>query len=167
MLQARILLEWHTKKEEWQRIHEKLESIRMQDEDLTKKIAELRKRIQSLGEPGDEDIDGKIALALARQELWMAEKEVERLVDFRFNEEILLREQEMDCQQAIDDLEKRITKDTFKIYEEVSEVCENPIVEVKRRSCMGCFLPLSMPTMNEWRKGKKIVRCEVCGRILV
>lgn len=97
----------------------------------------------------------------------MAEKEWERFQDDRFNKEMELRVQEENCRQELIELEGKISQETFQMYKEVSEICDNPVVEVKRRSCMGCFLPLSVSTMNAWRKGKKLVRCDVCGRILV
>ncbi|HBI03609.1 MAG TPA: hypothetical protein DDY49_06225 [Paenibacillaceae bacterium] len=167
MLQSRALLEWHLKKTEWEEIQGKLKNFREQAEQLQEKLLALKNKIESLGEPDQQDIDGKIAYALASQELWMAEKEWERFQDQRFNDEMMYREQEEICRQELDELESTISRETFQTYEEVSEFCDNPVVEVKRRSCMGCFLPLSMITMNAWRKGKKLVRCEVCGRILV
>jgi predicted nucleic acid-binding Zn-ribbon protein len=167
MLQSRALLEWHLKKIEWQNIREKLDNIQVKEEELKGKLLEIKKKLENLGEPDEQDIDGKIAFALASQELWMAEKEWERFQDERFNNEMLYREQEEICRQELDELKGRISRETMQTYEEVSEFCDNPVVEVKRRSCMGCFLPLSIPTMNAWRKGKKLVRCEVCGRILV
>lgn len=167
MLQSRALLEWHLKKTEQKNIQEKLNSLRVQEEELRSNMIALKSKIESQGVPDEQDIDGKIAYALESQELWMAEKEWERFQDQRFNEEMMYREQEEICRQELDEMEERITPETFQTYEEVLEFCENPVVEVKRRSCMGCFLPLSVPTMSAWRKGKKLVRCEVCGRILV
>lgn len=167
MLEARALLDWHLKKEELQNLEKKLHDLRKREEELSEKRVQLKKNIQSIGEPREEDIDGKIAMALASQELWMVDKEWEQFLDDRFNEEITLKERMDACQEEIEGLERGISAHGRRLYEEISEVCDPPVVEVKRRSCMGCFLPLSMSTMNEWRKGKKLVRCEVCGRILV
>jgi predicted nucleic acid-binding Zn-ribbon protein len=167
MLQSRALLEWHLKKGEYEKIQEQLKNLREEEESLLEKREKLRKKVESMGQPDEQDIDGKIAYALASQELWMAEKEWERFQDDRFNKEMELRVQEENCRQELIELEGKISQETFQMYKEVSEICDNPVVEVKRRSCMGCFLPLSVSTMNAWRKGKKLVRCDVCGRILV
>lgn len=167
MLEARVLLDWHLKKEELLNLNKQYQDLRKKEEELSDKRMQLKRNMQSLGEPAEEDIDGKIALALAGQELWLVEKEWEQFLDQRFNEEIALKEQMDVCQEELEELEKGISVEGRRLYDEISEVCDPPVVEVRRRSCMGCFLPLSMPTMNEWRKGKKLVRCEVCGRILV
>lgn len=167
MLEARALLDWHLKKGELLNLEKELQDLRKREETLSDKRIELKRNIQAIGEPKEEDIDRKIALALAAQELWLIEKEWEKFLDERFNQEIFLKEQMEVYQEEIEEMEREISSDGRRLYDEISEVCDPPIVEVRRRSCMGCFLPLSMPTLNEWRKGKKLVRCEVCGRILV
>lgn len=41
------------------------------------------------------------------------------------------------------------------------------IAVVKKRACGACFTNLPPQTVNEIRKGMKVIACETCGRILV
>ena len=51
MLEARALLDWHLKKVELLTIEKKLHVLRKREEDLTDKKIQLKRNIQSLGEP--------------------------------------------------------------------------------------------------------------------
>ncbi|WCK53450.1 C4-type zinc ribbon domain-containing protein [Aneurinibacillus sp. Ricciae_BoGa-3] len=167
MLQSRKLLEWHAAQAEVDKIQKEIARIKEEETAHTASVQSLREKVENLGAPAEEDIDGRIALALAQQELWMAEKEYERFNETVFDREMDARERLREWKDKAVELAGSISPEAFDIYHTVAQTKRNPIVEVKRRSCMGCFLPLSVAKMDEWRKGRHIVQCEECGRILV
>jgi uncharacterized protein len=167
MLESRKLLEWHAAQAEADQIKKEIKRINEEEAAHTAAVHSLREKVQSLGAPPETDIDGRIALALAQQELWMAEKDYERFNETAFDREINARERLQEWEDKAAELAADISPEAFEIYHTVAQNKRNPIVEVKRRSCMGCFLPLSVAKMDEWRKGRRIVQCEECGRILV
>jgi predicted nucleic acid-binding Zn-ribbon protein len=167
MMEARKLLEWHQAKEKRQEIQRELDKLKEKEAELTARRRETEAKIEQLSNPENDDIDGKIALKLAEQELWLIDKDIERFMEDKFEKEFTLRESKREWGEKIAELEALLSKEAIALYETIRENKPNPVVEVRRRSCMGCFLPLSVIKMEEWHKGKSLVTCDECGRILV
>ncbi|AMA72377.1 MULTISPECIES: C4-type zinc ribbon domain-containing protein [Aneurinibacillus] len=167
MVEARKLLEWHQAKEKIKAVQQALDQLKEREAELEAKRREVEAKIKQIGEPADDDIDGKIALALAQQELWLVNKDTERFMEERFEKEFSLHESKREWEDKAAGLEASLSLKALELYYKVKENVENPVVEVRRRSCMGCFLPLSVAKMEAWHKGKPLVTCDECGRILV
>jgi predicted nucleic acid-binding Zn-ribbon protein len=167
MTEARKLLKWHEAKQKIKVVQKQMDELKQREAELTAKRKEAEEKIRSIGTPAEDDIDGKIALALAQQELWLVDKDSERLFEEKFEKEFSLRESKREWEEKIKEYEESLSGEALALYNKVGENVENPVVEVRRRSCMGCFLPLSVVKMEEWHKGRSLVTCDECGRILV
>ncbi|MBN6186153.1 hypothetical protein JQN58_04050 [Aneurinibacillus sp. BA2021] len=167
MMEARKLLEWHQAREKSRAVQNELDEWKAQETVLAARRKEAEEKIKRLGTPSPDDIDAQIALKLAEQELWLVDKDTERFMEERFEKEFALREQKREWEEKAARSEAELSKEALALYDRIRENITNPVVEVKRRSCMGCFLPLSVVKMEEWHKGKSFVLCEECGRILV
>lgn len=61
----------------------------------------------------------------------------------------------------------KIEPDHLKLYDSVRKrTPENPLVHVKQGSCGGCYFTVLAGNLVEVHRGKEIVRCTNCGRIL-
>lgn len=165
--EARKLLKWHEAKGKVKVVQEQIEAVKQREAELARKRKEIEAKIQSIGTPAEDDVDGKIALALAQQELWLVDKDAERLFAEKFEQEFSLRESKREWEEKVKEYERSLSEKARALYDQIRENKENPVVEVRRRSCMGCFLPLSVLKMEEWRRGRALVTCDECGRILV
>jgi predicted nucleic acid-binding Zn-ribbon protein len=81
-------------------------------------------------------------------------------------EEFAIRQQHMDLQFELEQLKGSIPTEILSLYDELAERFERPVVEVKNKSCLGCFMPLSMVNLSAWRSAKGVVQCDQCDRIL-
>lgn len=167
MMEARKLLEWHQAKEKGRVVQKELDEWKAKETELTTRRQKAEARIRQIGKPSSDDIDAQIALKLAEQELWLVDKDAERFMEERFEKEFALREKKREWDERVASKEAELSKEALALYHDIQESMKNPVVEVKRRSCMGCFLPLSVAKMEEWHKGKSFVLCDECGRILV
>ncbi|CEH29661.1 Zinc ribbon domain protein [Aneurinibacillus migulanus] len=167
MTEARNLLEWHQAKEKGAAAQRELDEWRAREEELAVRRKEAELKIKQIGTPAETDIDNQIALKLAQQELWLVDKDTERFMEERFEKEFALRESKHEWDVKAAEREAVLSREALELYYRIGENISNPVVEVKRRSCMGCFLPLSVVKMEEWHKGKTLVTCDECGRILV
>ncbi|MED4728521.1 putative zinc ribbon domain protein [compost metagenome] len=167
MTEARNLLEWHQAKEKGAAAQRELDEWRAREEELAVRRKEAELKIKQIGTPAETDIDNQIALKLAQQELWLVDKDTERFMEERFEKEFALRESKHEWDVKAAEREAVLSREALEMYYRIGENIPNPVVEVKRRSCMGCFLPLSVVKMEEWHKGKTLVTCDECGRILV
>ena len=168
MKEARSLLAWHRVRQECRRIEEKLSLLRAEEKEIAERRKEAEQKIASIGTPAEDDVDGKINLALAQQELWLVNKDEERFFERRFVEESRLREKKREKEEEAEQYQSMLSTDTLALYNRVRErISDNPVVEVRRRSCMGCYLPLSVAQMEEWERRRSLIVCEECGRILV
>ncbi|GED12725.1 C4-type zinc ribbon domain-containing protein [Aneurinibacillus migulanus] len=167
MTEARNLLEWHQAKEKGAAAQRELDEWRAREEELAVRRKEAELKVKQIGTPAETDIDNQIALKLAQQELWLVDKDTERFMEERFEKEFALRESKHEWDVKAAEREAVLSREALELYYRIGENIPNPVVEVKRRSCMGCFLPLSVVKMEEWHKGKTLVTCDECGRILV
>ncbi|WP_286884267.1 C4-type zinc ribbon domain-containing protein [Aneurinibacillus sp. UBA3580] len=167
MIEARRLLEWHQAKEKRQAVQKELDKLRAREEELAARRQEAEAKIRRIGEPSPDDIDGQIELKLAQQELWLVNKDTERFMEEKFEKEFALMETRREWEEKTAEREASLSPEALALYHRIRENISNPVVEVRRRSCMGCFLPLSVAKMEEWHKGKSLVTCDECGRILV
>ncbi|BAU27279.1 hypothetical protein DFP93_11329 [Aneurinibacillus soli] len=168
MKEARSLLIWNRVRQECSRIEEKLALLKAEERELMERRRAAEQKITSIGTPSDDDIDGKINLALAQQELWLVNKDEERFFERRFTEESSLREKKREKEAEAKRYKAALSADTLALYHRVIDLIpDNPVVEVRRRSCMGCYLPLSAAQMEEWERGRRLIVCGECGRILV
>lgn len=168
MEEAQSLLMWDRVRQECSQIEEKLASLKEEERELMERRRSAEQKLEALDTPADDDIDGKINLALAQQELWLVNKDEERFFERRFTEESILREKKREKEAEAERYKALLSANTLALYHRISDLIpDNPVVEVRRRSCMGCYLPLSAVQMEEWERKQSLIVCEECGRILV
>jgi len=165
MLPAKKLLLWHQGKQALQRLKEEWQREEAEAREAEQKVERLEARRSSIPAPANDD--EQLALMLLEQELWMAKKEQEQLRELweqtRSGLQQAIQQQQFDLLQ----MEQELDEAFLTVYFRLAETKENPIVEVRNRACMGCFLPLSMQKLQEWRRGSGVVVCDECERILV
>jgi len=105
------------------------------------------------------EFEGKISReeALAAEEKRKLEQQLE---DAKREMKVLTEEKES--------LVSRLSRHVRSRYERVAGGKGGiAIVAVKNRACGACFTNLPPQTVNEIRKGLKVISCETCGRMLV
>jgi predicted nucleic acid-binding Zn-ribbon protein len=165
MRRAKRLWLWHEAKEQVNA--ERAEKLRWEQERqlLADHVRQLEAKLALL--PAPVTTDEEISKLLLEQELWTARKDWERLVE---QSEERLAELEQSIRQrefAILQLEQELDEEDVRQYHRLAENKARPLAEVRNKSCMGCFLPLSLSKLDEWRRAKGLVYCDECGRILV
>lgn len=165
MLIGRQLLQWHQAIQQIEQAENQLSLIRQEEQTLKEKVDHLEQQLAAQS-PSD-DPDRQIARLLIEQELWMAQNTWQRMCEQSAEKRVAIKQvieasrfERLELEQGLDEV-------TLAEYQRVSESKQNPIVEVRQKSCMGCFLPLSVSNLAEWRRGKGLVFCHECGRILV
>ncbi|MGD8189049.1 C4-type zinc ribbon domain-containing protein [Brevibacillus ginsengisoli] len=165
MLPAKKLFEWHKVNETIAHANQELDELTKQEQVHVNTIQQLTSKLEAL--PVTDTPDDQIARMLAEQELWMAQKAYERFQEeaggTRFELDSRISEQQFERVRLEQELEQAHLAEYYRIKENK----KNPIVEVKRKMCTGCFLPLSLAKVDEWRRAKGLVYCDECGRILV
>lgn len=165
MLPGKQLWEWHSKQEALASACAQRSEIEEEKGRLADRVAICEQRIHQLGKPISPD--DEIARLLAEQELWLARNELEQFLQ-KYEERLaalIQRIQEHEFDLIL--LEQKLPKEWIDEYDRVAKMKRAPIVEVKKDACTGCFMELSLQNQKEWRKGKGLVHCEECGRILV
>lgn len=165
MLPAKKLFEWHKTTVAIEQASEEIAQLDKQQELHDSTIQQLKAKLDSL--PVSEQPDDQIARLLTEQELWMAQKEYERFQEESNSLRLQLNTQISQQQFERIQLEQELDQTHLTEYYRLQENKKNPIVEVKRKMCTGCFLPLSLAKVDEWRRAKGLVYCDECGRILV
>jgi hypothetical protein len=165
MLPAKRLFAWHKAKEalrlaqeEWKRCEETLAQGR-------ERLKETESRLTSL--PAPTNPDEEIARLLLEQEVWMAKKEFDDTAAAHQQKSEELKQTILHLQFEVLQLERELDEEYLAAYRRLSETKAQPIAEVRNKSCMGCFLPLSLRKLEEWRRGKGPVFCDECDRLLV
>ena len=143
----------------------RLEQIELEKNTLVNEQMELTKKIKLLREqPKDEEII--IEIALAEQRIIIINKDLERLEPKWMEENLELLQKKMELEITIDEIKRYFPELIWKEYYRIKENVDNPVVEVKHQMCTGCFIPLSKSDLDKWRRGKELIKCDVCGRIL-
>ncbi|WP_134686892.1 hypothetical protein [Brevibacillus migulae] len=165
MLPAKKLWHWHKAKQamnaardEWQQLEEKRSQMERQVRDLETKSSHL---------PAPSNPDEEIAKLLLEQELWMMKKDQQEQAARWDHQALELQQSIQELQFEILALEQELDEEFLSAYIRLSETKANPIVEVRNKACMGCFRPLSLRKVDEWRRGKGPVFCDECDRLLV
>ncbi|MFW6189861.1 MAG: zinc ribbon domain-containing protein [Planctomycetota bacterium] len=126
---------------------------RWEDEalDLLNKIDELSKREQELQQAVEE----------AEQNLREVEEEVGRQ-----KEELADRTEMLRHKRQV--LRREIDSDVLSSYDRLStESRNNPLAEVRDRVCGGCHTRITKQSYNLLLRGRDIVYCHSCGRMLM
>jgi predicted nucleic acid-binding Zn-ribbon protein len=165
MLSAKRLWLWHQAKERVKADQAEMRRWEKERQQQTEKVRYLEEKLTAL--PAPVTTDEEIGKMLLEQELWTANKDLERLVEQAEQRLIALEQSIRQGEFEILQLEQELDEEALRQYQRLAEYKERPIVEVRNRSCMGCFLPLSLSKLAEWRRGKGLVYCDECGRILV
>ena len=63
-------------------------------------------------------------------------------------------------------LAKQIPKSYLSTYNRIKRGAPDAVVPVRNRACGGCFNSLPPQTIQEIKRGDKLITCERCGRIL-
>lgn len=165
MLPAKQLYQWHQTKIACQ---EKETALQQLDVDYTEKLQRVAVVKAKLTEmPPPKTPDEEIQKLLLEQELWLVEKELAQLQETKHQRASQLQQEIHEAQFQLLDLQRDLDESFLVVYHRVAELKERPIVEVKNKACMGCFRPLSLQKLAEWRRGKGPVCCDECERILV
>ncbi|KXG43198.1 C4-type zinc ribbon domain-containing protein [Tepidibacillus decaturensis] len=150
------------------RIHEieqkEVEYMIQKEKYLNEQEIEKSNIAQLQAQPINDDI--RIELALCKQRIFLLQKDLDRLEEKWREESLIFMQEKYDLEQKINEFKTIIPNQHWKIYQRIKETKENPVVEVKHQMCTGCFMPLSQTNLNQWRRGKDLVLCEVCDRIL-
>lgn len=165
MLPAKVLWEWHRMKGLIVQAQQERTRLAQQEQKHLDTLQELTAKLAAL--PVSDDPDSQIARLLAEQEIWMAKKEYEKFQEENQDRMDQLANSISEKEFERMRLEQELDPAFLAEYYRLSENKKNPIVEVKRKMCTGCFLPLSMAKVDEWRRAKGLVYCDECGRILV
>ncbi|QDX93307.1 hypothetical protein JNUCC42_09775 [Brevibacterium sp. JNUCC-42] len=164
MSSIRDFYEWHQLLGKIKRAERELAGVKEQENEQMKHIRAIERKMEGMP---TETPDQQIERMLKEQELWMAKKEWERngneLIEKRFALEQSLQFSRMEAT----DRKSKLDPVWLSEYERLLETKKNPVVEVKNKSCMGCFMPLSTSNFDKWRRGKGLVYCDECERILV
>jgi predicted nucleic acid-binding Zn-ribbon protein len=160
---SRQLLQWHQWKQKQNRLGEEILQLEQQERALEERIEQLRVREQSLLPAAVSSPEAEIEKLLVQQDIWMAEKE---------RKEIRAKRDEKEAQRLSLDfdiltMEQTLPSFALDAYNRLATYKQNPVVEVRNQSCMGCFMPLSLRNLEEWRRGVSLVFCDECDRILV
>jgi predicted nucleic acid-binding Zn-ribbon protein len=165
MQPVKHLLLWHRAKEAKQRAETELSGLEREKEEWQEKLERLTRTLST--EPAPSTPDEEIARLLREQELWLMRKDWERFLASYQEREAALSDEIHRQQFEIWKWEQELDEALLKEYHRIGERVSNPVVEVRNQSCMGCFLPLSVSKLSEWRRAKGLVTCDECGRILV
>jgi len=165
MLPAKKLWHWHKAKQSLQAAREDLQQLEEKRSRMERQVMELETKWKHLPAPANPDEE--IAKLLLEQELWMLKKDQQEQVARWDNQTIELQQNVQELQFEILSLEQELDEEYLSAYFRLSETKANPIVEVRNKACMGCFRPLSLRKVDEWRRGKGPVFCDECDRLLV
>lgn len=165
MLLGSKLLEWYTAKKNAEEAKNRLQQLQREEKECAEKLDRLEHKRAAL--PAGQDPDSQIARMLAEQEVWQAQKDWQQASNRLASEGEELQQKITQFQFQALQLEKELEPEVLAAYQKVAEHKQNPVVEVRQKSCMGCFLPLSLSNLAEWQRGKGLVYCHECGRILV
>lgn len=165
MLFGRKLYDYYQAKQGLFNIEKRLDGIEKERKELIGQQDEQLKQITAIREKpvNEEQI---IELALAEQKLIILKMDLERLKPCLMEESFNLMQMRQELEQKMEKIKQYVPEAIWKEYYKVEEVIDNPVVEVKRQMCTGCFIPLSQSNFNKWRIGKELVKCDMCGRIL-
>lgn len=165
MLSVRNLLEWHQTKESIQQAKNERDNLDKERKKRLTSIQELQQRIAAL--PVTDNPEEQIQKLLTEQELWLANKDFEQFESNCLPKLASLDNSISEKSFELMRLESEVDEALFSEYYRLAENKKNPIVEVKRKICTGCYYPLSLAKVDEWRRAKGLVYCDECGRILV
>jgi len=165
MLFGRKLYDYYQAKKRLISIENRLDEVERRKNELIGQQTEQLKLITMIREMpiNEEQI---IELALAEQKLILLQKDLDRSEPGWMEEGFNLMQMRQELVQKVEKIKQYVPETIWKEYYRVEEVIDNPVVEVKRQMCTGCFIPLSQSNFNKWRIGKELVKCDICGRIL-
>jgi predicted nucleic acid-binding Zn-ribbon protein len=93
--------------------------------------------------------------------------EIEKSEGFSsMDQEFAMRQEWMDLQFEVEQIKQKIPDDALNHYFHLAERMDRPVAQVKNKSCMGCFIELSLSNFSAWRSAKGIIQCDSCDRIL-
>jgi predicted nucleic acid-binding Zn-ribbon protein len=69
--------------------------------------------------------------------------------------------------EKISSIQNKIPEEILEVYFEISKKKKDPIAMLKEHTCLGCKLSISAVTLDECKKGNKIILCNNCGRIIL
>ncbi|SHH11972.1 C4-type zinc ribbon domain-containing protein [Clostridium grantii] len=108
-----------------------------------------------------------------KQEIKIISKELTKLKEKFFDLKKKLNEKVQIANKNIEGSTKRISLLQDKIPEEILEIYfetrkkrKEPIAKLREHTCLGCKLGISAVTLDECKKGNKIILCDNCGRII-
>jgi len=165
MLIGRQLLEYERALNRITEIKEQLHIIEQAKDKLINDQNNVQIELQKI-EVKSDSIDKQIEKALAEQQLIIIQKDLERLEEHDRHNNFQIMQEQIELEHKIDITRSSLSEDVWERYNRIKENVENAVVEVKHQMCTGCFMALSKDNLSQWRRGKKIVLCNVCGRIL-
>ncbi len=165
MLPSKQLWQWHKAKESLKATQEELAQWDEKRTRIDQHVSGLEGKLQALPTPAN--ADEEIAKLLLEQELWLAKKEQQELLEIAGNQSFELQQTIQELQFQVLTLEQELDEEYLTAYLRLSELKTQPIAEVRNKACMGCGRPLSLRNLDEWRRAKRPVFCDECDRLLV
>lgn len=170
----------HREEVELKEIEEEMEKVKLQintartNEELgifKKKRDELKKKISDLE---DDVLDRLTTLDKTREEIEESGEALEREERNARVEVAELRAQITQCEKETADLSgkrgslvSQIPHDILTAYERIlAKEKHQPVAEVRNHNCQGCFMKVTLQDVNRLWRGRDLVRCRNCKRIL-
>lgn len=140
-----------------------LEYLSFEKEESKKKLAEVENNMIIYMEE-QEIIEKKQAgNKIILEKLEKALQEDSSLIDKETKD---LEKKLKEKQKLIDKITSKLDLDAIKIYTDLQERKDRPIVLIKDNICSGCNMRLPSYQLEELKIKDKIIICESCGRIL-
>ena len=144
--------------------NEELQIFKKKRKELQDRISQLEDSILSHLSDLDSDKD---KVQASRQEVKQQEDEAGREISELQSEIAQIVEEESGVSEKRSEVASHVPRDILKKYERVlAKEKRHPVVEVKNRTCQGCFMRVTLQEINLIWRGDDLVLCRNCNRIL-
>lgn len=128
---------------------EQLESIKTQEEDILKVEEETKSKVEEVA-----------------KELVSINKKFTEIKENMNKESKKSKRKINSAKKKYEEAKKSMDEDKVELFERVSQNIKPPIARIEEDICMGCRMHVSKITYTNVERGKGIVYCDNCGRIL-
>ncbi|MDX9872362.1 MAG: C4-type zinc ribbon domain-containing protein [Clostridia bacterium] len=81
---------------------------------------------------------------------------------------LFLEQKQAEVSQQLAAVKKKLTPEMLSLYTETEKrIPNNPIAVLQGEICSGCRISVSSSLMLRIKEGKKLYKCESCGRIII
>jgi len=93
-------------------------------------------------------------------------KRTSEIIELKKNEEELTEKSEQ-LQMSFDEHYNELPKNIRELYRNIKKVRGKVVCLIRDETCTGCYANLTPQFLNELKRGKEILLCDSCGRILI